>query len=89
MEPLASIETKPFKTRQDINYADKFANTMICYFQREIKPLYSDSLKQAQEDKAGKAIVKIEVLMKEVNNILNDSCDPFLRKQFNKFRQQE
>ena len=86
MEPLASIEDKPFKTRADIKHADKFANTMICYFQKEIKPLYADSLKQAVEDKAGKAVVKIEVLMKDVNNILNDSCDPFLKSQFNKFR---
>ena len=71
MEPLAKIERAPFTSRQDIDLAAKVAHSMVCYFHKEVKPINSKSLKEAQQEKAGKATVKVEVLSKEVNHILN------------------
>ena len=88
MKPLASIEKAPFLTKQDIDFAGKVAHSMVCYFQKEVKPIHSQSLKEAKQEKAGKAQVKVEVLSKEVNHILNCSGDAYLLQKYLKFRKQ-
>lgn len=42
----------------------------------------SKRLKEAQQEKAGKASVKVEVLSKEINHILNSSRDAFLLEKY-------
>jgi hypothetical protein len=88
MEPLASIEKAPFMTKQQIDFAGQVARSMVCYFQKEVRPINSQSLKEAKQEKAGKAQVKVEVLSKEVNHILNCSGDAFLLQKYQKFRKQ-
>lgn len=88
IEPLTSIEKAPFMTGKDIEFAGKVAHSMVCYFQKEIKPMYSHSLKEAQQEKAGKAHVKVEVLSKEINHILNCTGDAYLLQKYLKFRKQ-
>ena len=82
MDPLAKIERATFTSRQDIDFADKVAHSMVCYFTKEQKPMHSKRLKEVQQEKAGKASVKVEVLSKEINHILNSSRDAFLLKKY-------
>lgn len=82
MDPLAKIERANFASRQEIDNADKFANSMVCYYHKEQKPMNSKRLKEAQQEKAGKASVKVEVLSKEINHILNSSRDAFLLEKY-------
>jgi len=88
MDPLAKIERATFTSRQDVDFADKVVHSMVCYFHKEQKPMNSKRLKKAQQEKAGKASVKVEALSKEINHILNSSRDAFLLEKYQKFCKQ-
>ena len=53
-----------------------------------MKPILSQSLKSAKKEKNSKAQVKVEVLSKEVNHILNCSGDAFLISKYQKYQKQ-